>query len=170
MMADKISGLQAEVERLGQQLGALQKTIEVEKLGQQLDALQTTMDKARETIDELRKDGINQVDASTTECDDLDDWEVAGASIADQMELKVDEKCVKVIVKVDEKAERAATMKRLLSLAPKVKGCTHAAQMVNLYGNQNGRGIRCTKCGLKVFEKNSKGDDAAVIVVTLPHC
>lgn len=170
-MADKISELQAEADRLGQQLDALQKTIEVEKLGHQLAALQASVDKARDTIHELRKDDVNQVDVSTPECDDIDDgWEVTGASLADQMEPKVAEKCVKVQVKDAGKTEteRAATMKRLISLAPKVKGCTHAAQIVTLYGNQHGRGIRCNKCGLKVFDKNFKGDAEAVIVVTIP--
>jgi DNA-directed RNA polymerase subunit RPC12/RpoP len=152
-MADKISGVHAVVE----------------ELGQQLDALQKTMDKARDTLSEMRKDGINQVDApSETECDDLDGWEVAGDSITEQMELKVAEEGVTAKGKDVEKTERAATMKHLISLAPKVKGCVHAAQMVILYGNQYGRGIKCTKCGLKVFEKNSKGDGETVLVVKMP--
>ena len=158
-MADRLSGLQAEVGKLSQQVEALKKTIVVEKLGQQLDALQTTMDEARATIYELRKEyGINkEVEVSDTECDDLVGWEMPGALIADQTELKV-----------DEKKERAAAMKRLISLAPKVKACAHAAQMVTLFGNQHGRGIKCTKCGLKVFEKNYKGGAKAMIVVTMP--
>lgn len=131
------------------------------------------MDKARDTLSEMRKDGINQVDAPTdppqlvleTERDDLDGWEVAGASITEQMELKVAEEGVTAKGK---DVERAATMKHLISLAPKVKGCVHAAQMVILHGNQYGRGIKCTKCGLKVFQKNSKGEGETVLVVKMP--
>jgi len=150
-MADRLSGLQAEVGKLSQQVEVLKKTIEVEKLGQQLDALQTTMDEARATIYELRKEyGISkEVEVSDTECDDLVGWEMPGALIADQTELKV-----------DEKKERAAAMKRLISHAPTVKACAHAAQMVTLYGKQHGRGIKCTKCGYK-------GGTEAMIVVTM---
>ena len=184
-MAGTVSGLHAKVERLGRELDALQKAVEVEKLGQQLEGLQkhmqaerldqqleglqTTMDKVRDSISELRKDGISQVDdASTTECDDLDGWEVPGASIADQMEPADAEKRVIVKVKDAKKTERAVTMNRLRSLAPKVKGCMHAAQMLTVYGNQHGRGIKCNKCDLKVFEKNSQGDAETVVVVTMP--
>lgn len=62
--------------------------------------------------------------------------------------------------------DRAKFIGKLLPLAPCVAGgCDHPEGSVKRYGNQSGSGIKCQKCGVKVFESAPSNSEAKYTVI-----